>query len=80
MIALNLPRVPLPDTIASRIGAQFPPHVLLAEKQATQAAYSFGLARGPRYEESRQWLLADIARANKVLAAFNPGLIVRGAA
>ncbi len=77
MIALNLPRVPVPDAVAVQIGSQLPARVLEAERKAASAAYSFGLARGARYEESRQWLLADIAAANKVLAAYNPRLVVR---
>jgi hypothetical protein len=77
VIALNLPKVPLPDAVAVRIGAQIPERVLAAEQKAVNAVYCFGLARGPRYEEARQYALADLAAANKVLAAYNPGLIVR---
>lgn len=77
MIALNLPAVPIPDAVAVQVGSQAPARVLEAEKRAENAAYSFRLARGPRYEESRQWALAEIAAANKIVAAFNPGLIVR---
>lgn len=77
MIALNLPSLPRPAAVELMIARQFPARVLEAERQASRAAYSFGLARGARYEESRQWALAEIAAANKVLGAFNPGLIVR---
>jgi len=77
MIAMTFPRVPVPDAVAVQIGSQLPPHVLEAERKAATAAYSFGLARGARYEESRQWLLSEIAAANKVLAAYDPRLIVR---
>ena len=77
MIALNLPHLPRPAAVELMIARQFSARVLEAEQQATHAAASYSLARGPRYEESRQWLLAEIAAANKIVAAFNPGLIVR---
>lgn len=77
MIALNLPAVPMPDAVAVQVGAQIPARVLEAERKAVNAAYCFGLARGPRYEEDRQCALAELAAANKILAAYNPGLIVR---
>ncbi|MFE0088825.1 hypothetical protein [Streptomyces sp. NPDC059016] len=48
-----------------------------AEREAVDQAYNVGLCRGPQYAEAREWALADLARANKVLAAYNPGLIVR---
>lgn len=77
MIALNLPHLPRPAAVELMIARQFPARVLEAERQATNSATCFRLARGPRYEEARQWALAEIAAANKVLGAFNPGLIVR---
>lgn len=77
MIALNLPAVPIPDAVAVQVGSQIPARVLEAERQAERAVYCFRLARGPRYEEARQYALAEIAAANKVLAADNPRLVAR---
>ncbi|MGW2721345.1 hypothetical protein [Streptomyces sp. NPDC001492] len=77
MIALNLPAVPVPDAVAVQVGSQIPARVLEAEKRAENAAYCFRLSRGPRYEEARQWALAEIAAANKVLGAWNPRLVAR---
>lgn len=73
---MTFPNVPKPDAVLERIGRQFPPRVLLAEKQATASLYRFGLSLGPRYEEARQLAQADAAAANKILAAYNPKLIV----
>ncbi|MFF2852667.1 hypothetical protein ACFVT5_41200 [Streptomyces sp. NPDC058001] len=79
MIARPPSTVPVPDAVALLAGAQIPPHILDAEIAAVDAVHRFGLSRGPRYEEARQVALADIARANKILAAHNPGLIVGSA-
>lgn len=76
MIALSLPAVPVPDRIAVLIAEQIPEHVLRAEVEATNQAYSIGLCRRPEYAESREWALGELARANKTLAAYNPGLVV----
>ena len=72
--------VPIPDAVAVLIARQIPEHVLRAEVEATNQAYNVSLCRSPRYTEAREWALADLARANKTLAAYNPNLIVRGAA
>ncbi|MFJ9037975.1 hypothetical protein ACIRF8_15450 [Streptomyces sp. NPDC102406] len=40
--------------------------------QAADAIHRLHLCRLPRYEEGRQNALADLARANKLLAAWNP--------
>lgn len=77
MIATNLPSIPMPDSVAVLIGRQMPEHVLRAEREAVNHAYNIGLCRGPQYAEGREWALADLARANKVLAAYNPGLAVK---
>jgi len=72
--------VPIPDAVATLIGRQIPEHVLDAEIAAMNQAYVIGLCRKPETAEAREYALGDLARANKVLAAYNPRLIVRGAA
>ncbi|MFD3535356.1 hypothetical protein [Streptomyces sp. NPDC058664] len=72
--------VPIPDAVAVLIGRQIPEHILAAEIEATNQAYNVSLCRKPEYREAREYALADLARANKTLAAYNPLLIVRGAA
>ncbi|MFI6638219.1 hypothetical protein [Streptomyces sp. NPDC050504] len=65
------------------IGACIPERVLRAEYEAECAArevYGFRGIRGPLGAEDRadrESALAELARANKVLAAHNPGLVVR---
>jgi hypothetical protein len=68
--------VPIPDSVAVLIDSQMPAHVLRAECEAENQAYNVGLCRGPQYREAREYALADLARANKVLAAYDPRLIV----
>lgn len=69
--------VPIPDSVASLIGNCMPAHVLQAEIEAESAAYSIRLCRTPFTAKAREYALAELARANKVLAAWNPRLIVR---
>ena len=69
--------VPIPDAVAILIGQQMPEHVLRAEIEAENQAYNVRLCRTPLTREAREYALADMARANKTLAAYNPGLIVR---
>jgi hypothetical protein len=76
VITLPLPKVPVPDAVAVLIGQQMPERVARAEREAVNQAYNVGLCRKPEYAEAREWALADLARANKVLGAYNPGLIV----
>ncbi|WP_087887388.1 hypothetical protein [Streptomyces alboflavus] len=74
---MTFPDVPMPDRVAERIGKQIPERVLEAEKAATEAAASLTLCIGPRYRDAVAYNLQSLARANKVLAAYNPGLIVQ---
>lgn len=76
MISLQFPAVPIPDRVAVLIGSQVPEHVLRAEVEATNQAYSISLCRKPEYAEAREYALGDLARANKTLAAYNPKLVV----
>lgn len=80
MIALQFPKVPVPDAVVVLIGRQIPEHILAAEVEATNQAYNVSLCRKPEYREAREYALADLARANKTLAQFDPRLIVRGVA
>lgn len=69
--------VPIPDSVAVLIGRQMPKPVLEAEIAAESAAYCIRLCRGPQYREAREAALAELHRQNKLLAAYNPGLIVK---
>lgn len=77
MIAMTFPDVPMPDRVTELVGEQIPERVLKAEKSATEAAASLTLCVGPRYRAAAAYNLQSLARANKVLAAYNPGLIVQ---
>lgn len=77
MITMNLPKVPMPARIASRVGGQFPIHVLQALADAREACADVHRARSPLYAEDREDALARLHAANKILAACNPGLIFR---
>lgn len=85
MIAISLPAVPIPGLVESMIGACIPKHVLRAEMDAEFAAVDAARYHAPvgagllRHEDQadREQQLAVLAWANKVLAAYNPGLIVK---
>ncbi|MFJ9633790.1 hypothetical protein ACIRU8_39460 [Streptomyces sp. NPDC101175] len=74
MIAFPRTAVPVPDAVADLAARQLPQHVRDARRESWQACVHLSLCRHPRYEEGRQWALAEIARATKTLAAHNPGL------
>ncbi|MER5461602.1 hypothetical protein ABT010_13130 [Streptomyces sp. NPDC002668] len=82
MIALNSPTVPIPDSVAGLIGACMPTAVLQAEVDAVDAAITVSRCRTPFTREARELALSELALNNKILAAYNPRLIVtsRGAA
>jgi hypothetical protein len=78
--ASNLVPVPIPDGVAALIGSCMPIGVLQAEIDAECAAREALRFRAPFCSEDladREQALAALARANKVLAAYNPGLVVR---
>ncbi|WP_405888856.1 hypothetical protein OG762_36895 [Streptomyces sp. NBC_01136] len=75
MIARPPSTVPVPDAVVDLAGLQLPERVRKARKQAWESCVRLSLCRLPRYEEGRQYALAEIAAANKVLAAHNPGLV-----
>ncbi|MEF9521298.1 hypothetical protein NDO59_05215 [Streptomyces sp. RB13] len=79
MIARPTPPIPVPDAVALLAGRHLPPRVRAAVADAAEAARLYAACRGPQYAEARQLLEARLRRANKTLAAHNPGLTVRWA-
>lgn len=75
MIAMNLPKIPMPDRVAARAGCMLPIPVLQAVADAREAKADVRRYRAPMFVEDREDALARLAAANKVLAAYNPGLI-----
>lgn len=72
---MTLPTVP---QMPERYGiAYLPADVAAANSEAQDALSLLRLTVGPECEEARQYQQARIAAANKTLAAYNPGLIVR---
>jgi hypothetical protein len=67
----------IPDRVADLIASHYPPRVTKAVGAAADAERAFRLCRTPRTAVAREYLIGDLAAANKVLAAYNPGLIVR---
>lgn len=80
MIRMPLPHVPVPDAVARLTARCLPDHVARAYADALAAAADVRLYRSEIHQEDREDALAQLARANKILAAYNPGLIVRGGA
>ncbi|MEO3974640.1 hypothetical protein [Streptomyces sp. CAU 1734] len=71
--------VPIPDRVAVLIGSCMPAHVLRAEIEAECAVREVWRFRGPLCHEDRadrEHALAALARANKVLAAYHPRLVI----
>lgn len=73
---MSIQPVPVPDRVAEMIGATIPPHILAAERASENAAGIVRLCRTPLTREARELALADLARANKVLARFSPKLVL----
>lgn len=66
------------------IGGCIPVHILQAEiaaecakREALHYRPSFGALLDDEDRADREYALADLARANKVLAAYDPRLMVR---
>ncbi|WP_173261166.1 hypothetical protein [Streptomyces pacificus] len=77
---MTLPAVPVPDIVSALIGDCMPKHVLDAELDSVMAAREVGRFRPLDFDDDRadrERELSRLARANKVLAAYDPGLIVR---
>ncbi|MGW0538533.1 hypothetical protein [Streptomyces sp. NPDC003032] len=80
MIAFPSTAVPVPDRIAQMIGAQMPIHVLQAEIDAEvekAEALRFRPLVSAEDHADREDALARLAWRNRILAAYNPGLIVK---
>lgn len=83
MIALQLPQVPIPDRVVELVMSAIPEsicHEVYAAEDAKREVLRFRPLAADEDRADREAALADLARANKVLAAYNPMLIVRGAA
>ncbi|MGW0312082.1 hypothetical protein [Streptomyces flavidovirens] len=70
--------IPVPDRVADLIASQFPPQIKVAVRESVKAATAFGWCRTEFTREAREYAISDMARQNKILAAYNPGLIVTG--
>ncbi|MFG2328310.1 hypothetical protein ACGFMM_01655 [Streptomyces sp. NPDC048604] len=71
--------VPIPDRVAALIGSTVPMPVLQAEFDAVSAVREVLRFRGPlcaEDQQDREQALATLARANKVLAKYDPRLVV----
>lgn len=73
--------VPIPDRIAGLIGSCMPPEVMAAEEEAFDAAVTVSRCRTPYTTEARERALSELHRHNKIIAKYDPRLIVtsRGA-
>jgi hypothetical protein len=80
VITVDFPKVPMPDSVAAMIGGKLPIHILQAEIDAETLAAEIRTLRPLASADDRadrEDRLADLARANKVLGAYNPGLLVK---
>ncbi|MEU7032672.1 hypothetical protein ABZ958_03175 [Streptomyces sp. NPDC046237] len=83
MITLQLPKVPMPSRVFELVMDAIPEPVCQAVYAAEDAKREVLRYRPLVCDEDRadrEAALARMARENKTLAKFNPGLIVRGAA
>lgn len=74
---MTFPTVPMPDGVVGRIGEQIPAHVRDAEDAGVYAALSITERRKPLTAAELERARTEVAVSNKILAAYNPGLIVR---
>lgn len=77
MIAFPATAVPVPDRVASLIGSCMPLPIMQARHDAREAAITVSRCRTPYTQEARERALSQLASANKVLAAYNPRLILK---
>lgn len=75
MIAFPRTTVPVPDAVALYSARQLPSHVRAAIEEAGTAGRLLATTTGPQYAMARQLLHQRMARANRVLGAYNPKLI-----
>ncbi|ANW21779.1 hypothetical protein BB341_03110 [Streptomyces clavuligerus] len=79
VIPTPLVPVPIPDRVAVLIGACMPERVLRAEIEAECAVREVHRFHGPLCDEDRadrEQALSQLARANKVLGAYHPRLVI----
>ncbi|MCX5202409.1 hypothetical protein OG897_13250 [Streptomyces sp. NBC_00237] len=76
MIASPRTNRPIPDRVLRLIGSHLPDRIVVARRAASDAYVSYTRCRTPFTAEARERALAELARANKTLAAYNPGLVV----
>ncbi|MET9517490.1 hypothetical protein [Streptomyces sp. NPDC002994] len=76
MITFPLNFAEVPDGVAVLTARCMPPEVMEAEEAAFDAAVTVSRCRTPLTREARERALAEVARQNKILAAYNPGLII----
>ncbi|WP_328666759.1 hypothetical protein OG905_07015 [Streptomyces sp. NBC_00322] len=80
MTASPLVPVPIPDRVAALIGSCMPIDILQAEVDAECAVREVNRFRMPLCSEDqadREHALSTLAQANKILAAYNPRLIIK---
>ncbi|MGW0034770.1 hypothetical protein ACWDXD_33755 [Streptomyces sp. NPDC003314] len=80
MIRVSTIPIPVPGAVTELMTRQLPEHVADAAFEAATSAYTVFICRAPQYREARERALADLARKNKILAAYDPAFVVRGAA
>ena len=76
--------VPIPDRVAALIGSQMPLRILQAEIDVESAALEFGRFHTPagaaQFDSEdrvdREHAMSEIRVANKILAAYNPKLVI----
>jgi hypothetical protein len=77
VIAMNLPSIPRPAVVDGLIGSQVPARVMEAQDEAVFAALQVTERRAPLSAAELEAARVTVAVNNKILAAYNPGLIVR---
>lgn len=80
MIAFPSATVPVPNRVFELIQSEFPESIcqaVMAAGDARREALRFRPLASDEDRADREQQLAELARANKLLAAYNPGLIVK---
>lgn len=84
MIGTNFPEVPQPDRVVQMRGACIPLSIIeahmdaeAAEREVLRFRPTSGALLDQEDQADREAALARLHRANKVLGAYNPGLIVK---
>ncbi|MFD3333580.1 hypothetical protein ACFWV1_13175 [Streptomyces sp. NPDC058700] len=83
MISLQLPQVPIPTRVVELVMDAIPESIceeVYAAEDAKREVLRFRPLASDEDRADLETALADLARANKILAAYDPRFIVRGAA